>query len=103
MVLTLALVLLIFGFGLSVVKSSLAGGVAGVVPAGFYMLCILLRRDTTPGEALGAHVFGEAGKFLLSCVIFGLSFVYLDELDFLSFIGGYVLTLAAYWVALLKF
>ena len=89
--------------GLEAALALLAGGFIGVLltlQAGFRLLGQDAARD--PRAVVSALYKGEARKFLLAVVLFGLVAA-LWPSRFLQVIVGYAATIPVFWLAMLRF
>jgi ATP synthase protein I len=86
--------------GGSEAKSCILGGLAAFVPNFFFGIRIYKSLGRQPKEMLNAFYIGEAGKFLLTLVLFVVIFQ-LPDIKILPLLVSYVAALSVFWFALL--
>lgn len=84
-------------------KSAALGGIIGVIPSAVYGAVVARQAFGPPRALLARHYLGEFSKLILTLLLFGAVFAWVKELSALPLFAAYVLTLAAYWAALLVF
>lgn len=82
-------------FGVDVGKSSLVGGLIGVI-ANLFMSIAALRNARTPALALGRLFVGQLLKVLLTVAMF-IAVAAQKWLNWPALLGAYVLTLVVFW------
>ncbi len=83
--------------------SSLVGGVIAVVPATFYGWQILLNVDQRARSVFRLHIRGQIGKYLLTFLMFSISFTFFKQLNIIALFSSYLAALLVYWWALATF
>lgn len=81
--------------------SALIGGGIGVLGASAYAWRAF-RRESDPAKLYRAQMLGEAYKFAVVLGGFALAFIEYKDLAALPLFWGFALTVAVYWMALLK-
>jgi ATP synthase protein I len=81
--------------------SALIGGGIGVLGALAYVWRAF-RRESDPAKLYRAQMLGETYKFAVILGGFALAFIEYKELAALPLFLGFALTVAVYWMALLK-
>lgn len=103
--LTVALISAALWFGTvgrEAAEAAFVGGMIALVPNAFMALSMFSRRAMrTPKTMVRAFYFGEAGKFALTLIGFGVA-IPVYHADFLSLIVTYIFTLMMSWFALAK-
>jgi ATP synthase protein I len=89
--------------GAAAAKSAAVGGLIGVVPSAAYGVLLIRKPFGSPRAILQQQYLGEFCKLALTLLMFGASFAWIKELSVLYLFLTYMLTLAAYWAALLLF
>ena len=99
----LAALVSLWAAGAVAAKSAVLGGVIGIVPTTMYGLVVLGGKFGPPRTVLSRHYIGEFSKLVFTLLLFGAVFAWVKELSALPLFAAYLLTLAAYWAALLVF
>lgn len=82
--------------------AAIYGGLVALIPTAYFGLRVFARGTArTPQETMGALYRGEAGKFALTALLFGLGAV-LFARQFLPLIATYAACLLAYWLVLAR-
>ena len=97
-----AALFLLFGNGVSA-KSALIGGSIAFIPAAFYAFRVIRSRHSAPDRLLRAHYAGEFGKLILTVLLFGATFAWVQEISVLPLFAAYIATLLVYWAVLVMF
>lgn len=88
--------------GLSDAVSALVGGGIGTLGAWAYAWRALRGKETDPGKLYRAQMLGEAYKYAVVLGGFAVVFIWFKEVAALPLFLGFVITVAVYWMALLK-
>ena len=88
--------------GTNAAVSALVGGGIGILGAFAYVWRALRGNETDPGKLYRAQMLGETYKFAVILGGFALVFLGFRDLAALPLFLGFVLTVAVYWMALLK-
>lgn len=91
----------LFG-GVHVAVSTLIGGGIGVLGALAYAWRAFRRGEVDPAKLYRAQMLGETYKFAVILGGFALAFIEYKDLAALPLFLGFALTVAVYWMALLK-
>ena len=83
--------------------SSLVGGVIALVPATFYGWQIVLNVDQGASVVFRRHIRGQIGKYLLTVLMFSITFTVFNQLNIIALFSSYLVALLVYWVALATF
>ena len=91
-------------FGKTAAISALCGAGIGLLPNAYMAARLFLRpqlrNDST--AFLKAAFAAEFGKFVMTAVLFAVVFIWLEPLNVPMLFAGFILALAAWWVALLS-
>lgn len=88
--------------GKNAAVSALLGGGIGILGALAYVWRAMSGKETDPGKLYRAQMLGETYKFAVILGGFALVFIGYGDLVALPLFLGFVLTVAVYWMALLK-
>jgi ATP synthase protein I len=88
--------------GFNAALSALIGGGIGVLGAVAYSWRAFRQGETDPAKLYRAQLLGETYKFAVILGGFALAFIGFKELAALPLFLGFALTVAVYWMALLK-
>jgi ATP synthase protein I len=97
----IALLLMVWE-GPTVAASATIGGAIGFVPAWIYTRTMTIKGGAEPQDLLRAQYRAEVYKFAVTAVMFALTFALFRDVSALFLFLTYFITLAVYWVALLK-
>lgn len=89
--------------GLTAAKSAVIGGAIAIIPGAFYAWRLIVSRDSTPSRLLRAHFVAEAGKLMLTFVMFAATFVWMKDVSAIPLFVAYIGVLLVYWLALILF
>lgn len=70
--------------------SALLGGMVAVIPNGFLAARLLTPRDASAKALMRSAWFGEAGKVVLTALLFGVIFAAVRPLAPLAVFGGFI-------------
>ena len=93
----------LFASGIVAAKSAAIGGAIGVIPGGFYAWRLVGSRNAAPNRLLGVHVAAEAGKLVLTAILFAATFTWMKSVSVIPLFSAYIAALMAYWLALILF
>ncbi len=85
-----------YNFGLS----SVLGGMAAFIPNLFFALMVNKSTGRSARSVLNSFYIGEAGKLLLTGVLFIIIFK-MPNIEILALLVGYITALSVFWFALL--
>lgn len=88
--------------GTNAAVSALIGGGIGVLGAVAYIWRAFRQGESDPAKLYRAQMLGEAYKFAVILGGFALAFIEYKNLAALPLFLGFALTVAVYWMALLK-
>lgn len=88
--------------GVSAAVSAFVGGGIGMLGAFAYAWRATRGNETDPGKLYRAQMLGETYKFAVVLGGFALVFVGYRDVAALPLFLGFALTVAVYWMALLK-
>lgn len=82
--------------------SAVLGGLVCVIPSAFLGARMMAVREApNPHTLLRAAYLGEAGKWLLSFILFVLVYVWVKPLNPAAFLAGFVVAQGGIWAAIL--
>ena len=93
----------LFASGIVAAKSAAIGGAIAVIPGGFYAWRLIRSRNAGPSRMLGVHVAAEAGKLVLTVILFAMTFAWMKSVSVIPLFSAYIAALMAYWLALILF
>lgn len=92
---------MLLGFGWLEARSAFLGGMAGFLPNVYFAYRISRSRGREAGKIVRSFYAGEAGKLVMTTLLFFLIFQ-LPDIMLLPLLAGFAAVLAAFWVALLQ-
>jgi ATP synthase protein I len=84
-------------------KSAAVGGAIAFVPGAFYAWRLMVSRNAAPDRLLRVHVVAEAGKLILTFVMFAATFAWMKDVFAIPLFASYIAGLMVYWLALISF
>lgn len=89
-------------FGTVAGYSAVLGGLVCVIPNMFLGLRMMAVREASdPRQLLNAAYIGEAGKFVLSVVLFVLAYKFVPALNPAALLSGFIVAQGGVWAAIL--
>ncbi|MGR9052290.1 MAG: ATP synthase subunit I [Gammaproteobacteria bacterium] len=85
--------------GLNNAVSSLLGGAAAFIPNLYFAIRIHSTKNRNPRKILNSFYAGEAGKLLLTVLLFFLIFK-IPHIRIIPLLSGYIAALSVFWFAL---
>lgn len=88
--------------GLEAGKSAAIGGAIAFIPGAFYAWRLVVSRKANPDRLLRVHVVAEAGKLILTFVMFAGTFAWMKDVVAIPLFVTYIAALMVYWLALIS-
>ncbi len=89
-------------FDIAAGYSAVLGGLVCVIPNSFLGLRMMaVRESVDPRKMLNAAYIGEAGKFVLSVVLFVVVYQWVPALNPAALLAGFIVAQGGVWAAIL--